>query len=88
MAADRGLLSTYSTTNSSVTTEDESDNLVDSAKLKGPFNTDAGINDNVSLTTGALMYTEKIATIPGKMGLIQIYHLSLIQATDLRLHLL
>ena len=69
LAADRGLLSTYSTTNSSVTTEDESDNLVDSAKLKGPFNTDAGINDNVSLTTGALMYTEKIATIPGKNGL-------------------
>ena len=65
LAADRGLLSTYS----SVTTEDESDNLVDSAKLKGPFNTDAGINDNVSLSTGALMYTENIVTIPGKNGI-------------------
>ena len=66
LAADRGLLSTYSTTSSSTTTEDDSDNLVDSAKLKGPFNTDSGINDNVSLSTGALMYTENIATIPGK----------------------
>ena len=69
LAADRGLLSTYSTTSSSTTTEDDSDNLVDSAKLKGPFNTDSGINDNVSLSTGALMYTENIATIPGKKGL-------------------
>ena len=55
LAADRGLLSTYSTTSSSTTTEDDIDNLVDSAKLKGPFNTDSGINDNVSLSTGALM---------------------------------
>ena len=69
LAADRGLLSTYSTTSSSTTTEDDSDNLVDSAKLKGPFNTDSGINDNVSLSTGALMYTENIATIPGKNGI-------------------
>ena len=69
MAADRGLLSTYSTTSSSTTTEDDIDNLVDSAKLKGPFNTDSGINDNVSLSTGALMYTENIATIPGKNGI-------------------
>lgn len=69
LAADRGLLSTYSTTSSSTTTEDDIDNLVDSAKLKGPFNTDSGINDNVSLSTGALMYTENIATIPGKNGI-------------------